>query len=40
VLPSEVGDPIRPLKIGVRDDLAARLPDGEAREVLRRVLRR
>jgi hypothetical protein len=23
VLPSEVGDPIRPLKIGVRSDLAA-----------------
>src|SRR5690349_9740358 len=40
VLPSEVGDPIRPLKIGVRADLAALLPDGEAHEVLSRVLRR
>jgi hypothetical protein len=36
VLPSKVGDPIRPLKIGVRSDLAALLPDGEAHEVLRR----
>src|SRR4051812_48050805 len=40
VLPSKVGDPIRPLKIGVRSDLAALLPDGEAHEVLSRVLRR
>jgi len=40
VLPSEVGDPIRPLKIGVHTDLAAMLPDGEAHEVLSRVLRR
>src|SRR4051812_10137388 len=40
VLPSEVGDPIRPLKIGVHTDLAAMLPDGEAHEVLGRVLRR
>jgi hypothetical protein len=40
VLPSEVGNPIRPLKIGVRADLAALLPDGEARTVLSRVLRR
>ena len=40
VLPSEVGDPIRPLKIGVRSDLAVLLPDGEAHEVLSRVLRR
>jgi hypothetical protein len=40
VLPSEVGDPVRPLKIGVRDDLAALLPAGEAPEVLNRVLRR
>ena len=40
VLPSEVGDPIRPLKIGVRADLAVLLPDGEAHEVLSRVLRR
>jgi hypothetical protein len=40
VLPSEVGDPIRPLKIGVRSDLAVLLPDGEAHEVLGRVLRR
>jgi hypothetical protein len=40
VLPSEVGDPIRPLKIGVRADLAILLPDGEAHEVLSRVLRR
>ena len=40
VLPSEVGDPIRPLKIGVRADLAALLADGEAHEVLSRVLRR
>ena len=39
VLPSEVGDPVRPLKIGVRDDLAALLPAGEAPEVLNRVLR-
>jgi hypothetical protein len=40
VLPSEVGDPIRPLKIGVRSDLAALLPDDKAHEVLGRVLRR
>src|SRR3954453_15077630 len=40
VLPSEVGDPIRPLKIGVRTDLAALLPDGEAHEGLSQVLRR
>jgi sRNA-binding protein len=40
VLPAEVGDPIRPLKIGVRSDLAVLLPDGEAHEVLSRVLRR
>src|SRR4051812_1848994 len=40
VLPSEIGDPIRPLKIGVHSDLAALLPDGEARDVLSRVLRR
>jgi sRNA-binding protein len=40
VLPSEVSDPIRPLKIGVRADMAALLPDGEAHEVLSRVLRR
>ena len=40
VLPSEVGDPIRPLKIGVHADLEALLPDGEAHEVLGRVLRR
>jgi hypothetical protein len=40
VLPSAVGDPIRPLKIGVRADLAALLPDGAAHEVLSRVLRR
>jgi len=40
VLPSEVGDPVRPLKIGVREDLAALLPDGEGHEVLNRVLRR
>ena len=40
VLPSEVGDPIRPLKIGVREDLTALLPDGEEHEVLNRVLRR
>src|SRR4051812_31190699 len=40
VLPSKVGDPIRPLKIGVRADLAVLLPDGEAHEVLGRVLRR
>src|SRR3954463_339668 len=40
VLPSKVGDPIRPLKIGVRSDLAVLLPDGEAHEVLGRVLRR
>ena len=40
VLPSKVGDPIRPLKIGVHSDLAALLPDGEAHEVLSRVLRR
>jgi hypothetical protein len=39
-LPSKVGDPIRPLKIGVRADLAVLLPDGEAHEVLSRVLRR
>jgi sRNA-binding protein len=40
VLPSAVGDPIRPLKIGVRADLAVLLPDGEAHEVLSQVLRR
>ena len=40
VLPAEVGDPIRPLKIGVRSDLAVLLPDNEAHEVLSRVLRR
>src|SRR3954467_6006636 len=40
VLPSAVGDPIRPLKIGVHTDLAALLPDGEVHEVLSRVLRR
>jgi sRNA-binding protein len=40
VLPSKVGDPIRPLKIGVHSDLAVLLPDGEAHEVLSRVLRR
>ena len=40
VLPSEVGDPIRPLKIGVRADLAVLLPDSEAHEVLSQVLRR
>jgi hypothetical protein len=40
VLPSEIGDPVRPLKIGVRDDLATLLPAGEAPEVLNRVLRR
>src|SRR3712207_1024365 len=40
VLPSEVGDPIRPLKIGVHADLAALLPEGEGREVLNKVLRR
>ena len=40
VLPSKVGDPIRPLKIGVRTDLAVLLPEGEAHEVLSRVLRR
>src|SRR4051812_24274399 len=40
VLPAEVGDPIRPLKTGVHTDLAALLPDGEAHEVLSRVLRR
>jgi hypothetical protein len=40
VLPSEVGDPIRPLKIGVREDLTALLPNGEGHEVLNRVLRR
>ena len=39
-LPSAVGDQIRPLKIGVHTDLAALLPDGEAHEVLGRVLRR
>jgi hypothetical protein len=39
-LPSAVGDPIRPLKIGVHSDLAVLLPDGEAHEVLSRVLRR
>src|SRR3954452_180289 len=39
VLPSEVGDQIRPLKIGAGADLAALLPDGEAHEVLSRVLR-
>src|SRR3954453_13516010 len=39
-LPSEGGDPIRPLKIGVRSDLAVLLPDGEAHEVLSRGLRR
>ena len=40
VLPSEVGDPIRPLKIGAHSDLAALLPDGEAHKVLNLVLRR
>jgi hypothetical protein len=40
VLPSRVGDPIRPLKIGVHTDLAVLLPDGEAHDVLGRVLRR
>jgi hypothetical protein len=40
VLPSEIGDPIRPLKIGVRNDLAALLPDGDGHEVLAQVLRR
>jgi hypothetical protein len=40
VLPSEVGDPIRPLKIGVREDLTALLPAGDAHAVLNRVLRR
>src|SRR3954451_12122947 len=40
VLPAEVGDPIRPLKIGVYADLVALLPDGEAHEVLSQVLRR
>jgi len=40
VLPSEIGDPIRPLKIGVRDDLAALLPNGEGHAVLGPVLRR
>src|SRR4051812_31881282 len=40
VLPAEVGDPIRPLKIGVHTDLAVLLPDGEAHEVLSRGLRR
>jgi ProP effector len=40
VLPSEIGDPIRPLKIGVRDDLAALLPNGEGHGVLGQVLRR
>jgi hypothetical protein len=40
VLPSAVGDPIRPLKIGVRDDLAALLPNGEGHAVLGPVLRR
>src|SRR3954462_7950331 len=40
VLPAEIGDPIRPLKIGVRSALAVLLPDGEAHEVLGRVLRR
>jgi len=40
VLPSAVGDPIRPLKVGVREDLAALLPDGEGHEVLNRALRR
>ena len=40
VLPAEVGDPIRPLKIGVHSDLAALLPDGETHDVLGRVLRR
>ncbi len=37
VLPSDVGDPIRLFKIGVHEDLAARLPDGEAREVLETI---
>src|SRR3954454_8008200 len=40
VLPAEVGDPIRPLKIGVHTDLAALLPDGQGAEVLGPVLRR
>src|SRR3954464_11151222 len=40
VLPSKGSDPIRPLKIGVRSDLAVQVPDGEAHEVLGRVLRR
>ena len=40
VLPSEVGDPIRPLKIRVHARPAALLPDGEAHEVLSQVLRR
>jgi sRNA-binding protein len=40
VLPSAVGDPIRPLKIGVHTDLAVLLPDGEAHQVLSPVLRR
>ncbi len=40
VLPSDVGDPIRPLKISVREDLSALRPAGDAHAVLNRVLRR
>jgi hypothetical protein len=40
VLPTAVGDPVRPLKIGVYDDLLALLPNGEGHETLSRVLRR
>ena len=42
VLPSRVGDPLRPLKIGIYDDLAALLgsPPSDAHEVLKRALRR
>ena len=42
VLPSRVGDPIKPLKIGTYDDLAALLgsPPSDAHEVLKRALRR
>jgi sRNA-binding protein len=42
VLPSRIGDPIKPLRIGTYEDLAALLgpPPSDAHEVLRRALRR
>jgi hypothetical protein len=42
VLPSRVGDPIRPLKIGVHEDMKALLqdPSSDALEILGRAIRR